>query len=353
MIFGKDALGRKVGGGRRSLPQGQKVVAGWQSPVWSEPGPWTLQRALNRGQSAGTDRPPPLLAARKKRKKHAPRAALICKLSQQRALGRRTRTTKGWPQKPFGCWGLSPAPTVLFALMTPLYWGGIKNAPTWRGCTADTFLNLRERQDSFKGALWALQSSRSERRAINPKGKLEVGNIIIKIWELLASKVRLFLAKSFRPRHSDSECVPLSSSGTFATYNLRKPLQETHRSCQLCVDHARNNVLEESTVSFSIIVIPGVCLVWKQHTSQEVTSFWQTQQLSLATSAFLIEMWRTHFWEIHVFLLPANNAIALQEILTTVQLQSPLSVPYIMCLGFFPLSTHSLLMGSFAWKPVS
>lgn len=224
------------------------------------------------------DKPPPLLAARKKRKKHAPRAALICKLSRQRALGRRTRTTevrnaKGWPQKPFGCWGLSPAPTVLFALMTPLYWGGIKNAPPWRGRTADTFLNLRARQDSFKGALWALRSSRSERRAINPKVKLEVGNIINKIWELLASKVRLFLAKSFRPCHSDSECVPLSSSGTFAAYKLRKPLQETHRGCQLRVDHARNNVLEESTVSFSITVIPGVCVVWKQHTSQEVTSF--------------------------------------------------------------------------------
>lgn len=40
-------------------------------------------------------------------------------------------------------------------------------------------------------------SSRSERKAINPKVKLEVGNIIKKIWELLASKVRLFLAESF------------------------------------------------------------------------------------------------------------------------------------------------------------
>lgn len=89
----------REGRGRRLLPQGDEVVEGWQVPVWSEPRPWTLHRVLNQGQSMDMDRFPSLSGARKKHKKRARKAAVICKLSQHILQGRRTRTTGIWTQK--------------------------------------------------------------------------------------------------------------------------------------------------------------------------------------------------------------------------------------------------------------
>lgn len=48
---------------------------------------------LNQGQSMDMDRFPSLSEARKKHKKQGHKAAVICKLSQHTAQGRRTRTT--------------------------------------------------------------------------------------------------------------------------------------------------------------------------------------------------------------------------------------------------------------------
>ena len=121
-------------------------------------------------------------------------------------------------------------------------------------------------------------------------------------------------------------------------------LSATHGS------HSQQSPWGTNSVFFNNGCTLGACLVLKQHTSQEVTSFWQTQKCWSCYWNLLTEMWKNNFLQIHVFLLPSNNAKTSQEILTTVQLESPLSVQRVKCLGIFPLPSHSFLIGSFAWK---
>lgn len=137
-------------------------------------------------------------AARKKCKEHGPRAAFVCKPSQQCALGRRIRT-RGiqTATETIDCYGLLH---LLPCSHLWLHWirQELKPYPYGKNIR-QTFLSLEECPDSFKWGLWAWQqlSSGCERKAVKPKGKLEAGNINKQIWELLAWKVGLFLAEFF------------------------------------------------------------------------------------------------------------------------------------------------------------
>lgn len=181
---------------------------------------------------------------------------------------------KRWLQKLLGCYGLSPASLVLFKLTTPMYWGGIKNLPTWR-------VDIPE----LWGLSWLLQvcfmspTKQKKWKSHNSKVKLEVGNIIKKIVNS-GIKGRIIPGRIPSPCYSNRNCDEVHQKGLLLTICGSFCKKLTTAVGYTWIIHTCNNGPEEPGVSSSTgSYTLGACVVLKQHTSQDWTSFWQTQQL--------------------------------------------------------------------------